>query len=99
MLLRGVVGAYFYDLRWAILACGKASHDFVQALKLVPSQQVVAVGARRIEDARAFVAKHCDGVYAASAFGSYAETAACDAARLRTLHRARRHRQGDGGRR
>lgn len=73
-------------LRWAILACGKVSHDFVQALKLLPTQQVVAVGARKHEDAQAFVAKHCDG---AQAFGSYADAAACDtvdAVYIGTLH-------------
>ena len=44
-------------LRWAILATGKASHDFALALRLVAGATVTAVGARRREDAAAFAAK------------------------------------------
>ena len=41
-------------LRWGILATGKASSDFAQALRLVAGASVVAVGARNAADAAAF---------------------------------------------
>lgn len=45
-------------LRWGILGCGRVSHDFVQALKLVPTVTVTACAARDLERARAFASKH-----------------------------------------
>lgn len=46
------------SLRWGILGCGRVSHDFVQALKLVPTAQVVACAARDGEAAKGFAEKH-----------------------------------------
>jgi len=54
-------------LRWGILGCGRVSHDFVQALKLVPTASVVACAARDLSRAQAFATKHA----VASAYGDY----------------------------
>lgn len=45
-------------LRWGILGCGRVSHDFCQALKLLPSAVVSAAAARSAESSRAFALKH-----------------------------------------
>jgi len=45
-------------LKWGIIGCGRVSHDFVQALKLLPTAQVVAAAARNIDSAQAFATKH-----------------------------------------
>jgi dihydrodiol dehydrogenase / D-xylose 1-dehydrogenase (NADP) len=45
-------------LRWGIVGCGRVSHDYVQALKHVPTAQVVACAARRLEDAQQFAKQH-----------------------------------------
>lgn len=41
-------------LRWGILACGRISHDFVNAIRHLPDVAVVACAARREEDAVKF---------------------------------------------
>lgn len=61
------------------------SNDFVQALKVVPSASVVAVGARNPADALAFSERH--GLTAAT--GSYEDVCACpavDAVYVGSLH-------------
>ena len=45
-------------LRWGLIGCGRVSHDFTQALKLLPSAKVVACSARSIESAKTFADKH-----------------------------------------
>ena len=46
-------------LKWAILGCGRVSHDFTQALKLLPSQEVMACSTRNNADtAKTFAEKH-----------------------------------------
>jgi predicted dehydrogenase len=45
-------------LRWGILGCGRISHDFVQALKLLPTASVTAVAAKDIQKAQEFAVKH-----------------------------------------
>lgn len=45
-------------LSWGILGCGRVSHDFTQALKLLPTQSVVACSARRESSAKEFAEKH-----------------------------------------
>jgi dihydrodiol dehydrogenase / D-xylose 1-dehydrogenase (NADP) len=45
-------------LKWGILGCGRVSHDFTQALKLLPSSKVVACAARNAQDAETFAKKH-----------------------------------------
>jgi len=54
-------------LRWGILGCGRVSHDFVQALKLVPTASVAACAARDLSRAQAFAMKHA----VARAYGVY----------------------------
>mmetsp|Transcript_26495 Transcript_26495/g.62236 ORF Transcript_26495/g.62236 Transcript_26495/m.62236 type:complete len:404 (-) Transcript_26495:1701-2912(-) len=56
-------------LKWGILGCGRVSNDFCQALKLLPTQTVVACSARSSENAEAFAQKHGIGKY----YGSYDE--------------------------
>lgn len=56
-------------VRWGILATGKIAHTFARDLDLVPGAEIVAVGSRRIEAARAFADEHTRG--AATAHGSY----------------------------
>jgi len=53
-------------LKWGILGCGRVSNDFCQALKLLPTQSVVACSARSPDSARSFaqnhgIGKHCGG--------------------------------------
>jgi len=54
-------------LRWGLIGCGRISHDFTQALKLLPSAEVVACSARSIDSAQKFADKHdikkCYGSY------------------------------------
>ncbi|KAF0043446.1 hypothetical protein F2P81_004783 [Scophthalmus maximus] len=59
--------------RWGICSAGKISHDFTVALKSLPAEdhQVVAVAARRLEDAQGFARKHS----ISRAYGSYEELA------------------------
>ncbi|XP_038158867.1 trans-1,2-dihydrobenzene-1,2-diol dehydrogenase-like [Cyprinodon tularosa] len=59
--------------RWGICSAGKISHDFTVALKTLPSEdhQVVAVAARKLEDAQEFAKKHS----IPQAYGSYEELA------------------------
>lgn len=54
-------------LKWGILGCGRVSNDFCQALKLLPTQSVVACSARRSESAEVFAQKHAIGTF----YGSY----------------------------
>lgn len=62
------------SLRWGIIGCGRVSHDFVQALKHLPSASVVACAARSQESAQVFATKH--GI--PKAYGSYDELLADD---------------------
>ncbi|XP_014911139.1 uncharacterized protein LOC106961727 isoform X11 [Poecilia latipinna] len=59
--------------RWGICSAGKISHDFTVALKTLPAEdhQVVAVAARKLEDAQEFSRKH----NISKAYGSYEELA------------------------
>ncbi|XP_008403822.1 uncharacterized protein LOC103462676 isoform X2 [Poecilia reticulata] len=59
--------------RWGICGAGKISHDFTVALKTLPAEdhQVVAVAARKLEDAHEFSRKH----NISKAYGSYEELA------------------------
>lgn len=45
-------------LRWGLIGCGRISHDFTQALKLLPTAKVVSCSARSIDDAKNFAEKH-----------------------------------------
>uniref|UniRef100_A0A8C6UVS1 Trans-1,2-dihydrobenzene-1,2-diol dehydrogenase n=1 Tax=Neogobius melanostomus TaxID=47308 RepID=A0A8C6UVS1_9GOBI len=57
--------------RWGICSAGKISHDFTVALKSLPPEdhQVVAVAARKLDDAQSFAKRHD----IAHAHGSYEE--------------------------
>ncbi|KAM4744631.1 trans-1,2-dihydrobenzene-1,2-diol dehydrogenase-like isoform 3-T3 [Anableps anableps] len=59
--------------RWGICSAGKISHDFAVALKTLPAEdhQVVAVAARKLEDAQEFARKHS----ISRGYGSYEELA------------------------
>ncbi|XP_034536360.1 trans-1,2-dihydrobenzene-1,2-diol dehydrogenase [Notolabrus celidotus] len=59
--------------RWGICSAGKISHDFTVALKTLPPEdhQVVAVAARKLEDAQEFAKKHS----ISRVYGSYEELA------------------------
>ncbi|XP_017279074.1 trans-1,2-dihydrobenzene-1,2-diol dehydrogenase [Kryptolebias marmoratus] len=59
--------------RWGVCSAGKISNDFSVALKTLPAEdhQVVAVAARRLEDAQEFANKH--SIH--QAYGSYEELA------------------------
>ncbi|KAM6950123.1 trans-1,2-dihydrobenzene-1,2-diol dehydrogenase-like [Lycodopsis pacificus] len=59
--------------RWGICSAGQISHDFTVALKTLPpdEHQVVAVAARKLEDAQEFAKKHS----ISRAYGSYKELA------------------------
>jgi len=54
-------------LKWGVLGCGRVSHDFCQALKLLPTQSVVACSARSADSAGKFAKKHKIG----KNYGSY----------------------------
>jgi len=56
-------------LRWGIISCGRISHDFTQALKLLPTATTIACSARSIEDAKQFAKKHDIPTF----YGSYDE--------------------------
>jgi len=56
-------------LAWGILGCGRVSHDFTQALKLVPNSKVIGCAARNISCAKEFAEKH--GI--TNFYGSYDE--------------------------
>lgn len=58
---------------WGICSAGKISHDFTVALNTLPDEdhRVVAVAARRLEDAQEFAKKH----NIPRAYGSYEELA------------------------
>ena len=45
-------------LKWGMIGCGRVSHDFTQALKLLPTQTVVACSARSEDSAKKFAEKH-----------------------------------------
>lgn len=45
-------------LRWGLIGCGRISHDFTQALKLLPTAKVVACSARSLDSAKTFAEKH-----------------------------------------
>jgi len=45
-------------LKWGILGCGRISHDFTQALKLLPTQTVIACAARDFHSAQDFARRH-----------------------------------------
>ena len=55
-------------IRWGILATGKIAHTFAEDLALVPGAELVAVGSRRPESARAFAERH-----GGTPYGSYEE--------------------------
>ncbi|KAI9546157.1 hypothetical protein NQZ68_029392 [Dissostichus eleginoides] len=59
--------------RWGICSTGRISHDFTVALKTLPHEdhQVVAVAARKLEDAQEFATKHS----ISRVYGSYEELA------------------------
>ncbi|KAM7015728.1 trans-1,2-dihydrobenzene-1,2-diol dehydrogenase-like [Tautogolabrus adspersus] len=59
--------------RWGICSAGKISHDFTVALKTLPPEdhQIVAVAARKLEDAQEFAKKHS----IPKVYGSYEELA------------------------
>jgi len=57
------------SLNWGIIGCGRVSHDFTQALKLLPSAKVVACSARSLESAKNFADKH----KIEKSYGSYNE--------------------------
>ena len=61
-------------LKWGIIGCGRVSHDFVQALKHLPSASVVACAARSKGSAQEFASKH----KISKAYGSYDELLAED---------------------
>lgn len=60
-------------VRWGFLATGKIARTVAADLALLPDARLVAVGARRLASAQAFVAEHAPG---ARAHGSYAELVA-----------------------
>ncbi|KAJ7985969.1 hypothetical protein DPEC_G00345970 [Dallia pectoralis] len=59
--------------RWGICSTGRISHDFTIALKTLPpgDHQIVAVAARKLQDAQEFAKKHS----IPKAYGSYEELA------------------------
>ncbi|KAM6943518.1 trans-1,2-dihydrobenzene-1,2-diol dehydrogenase [Xenentodon cancila] len=59
--------------RWGVCSAGRISNDFAVALKALPAEdhQVVAVAARKLEDAHEFAKKHS----ISRAYGSYEELA------------------------
>ena len=57
------------SLNWGIIGCGRVSHAFTQALKLLPSAKVVACSARSLESAKNFADKH----KIEKSYGSYNE--------------------------
>ena len=57
------------DIRWGILGCGRIARKFAADLKLVSGARLMAVAARKIEDARAFA----NEFPAPHVFGSYAD--------------------------
>ena len=57
--------------RWGILATGKIAHTFAEDLALAPGAELVAVGSRRPESARAFAEQ-----YGGTPHGSYEELVA-----------------------
>lgn len=59
-------------IRWGILATGKIAHSFARDLALVPDAELVAVGSRSSENARAFA----DTYGAAAAHASYEDLVA-----------------------
>lgn len=59
-------------VRWGILGAGSIAHSFVQGLKYVKNTELVAVGSRNIDRAKAFAQKH----NIPYAFGSYEALAA-----------------------
>jgi predicted dehydrogenase len=60
-------------VRWGFLTTGKIARKVAADLALVPGSELVAVGARRLESAQAFVAEHAPG---ARAHASYADLVA-----------------------
>ncbi|KAM9765601.1 trans-1,2-dihydrobenzene-1,2-diol dehydrogenase-like [Menidia menidia] len=59
--------------RWGVCSAGRISHDFSVALKTLPVEdhQVLAVAARKLEDAQEFAQKHS----ISRSYGSYEELA------------------------
>lgn len=58
-------------IRWGIMATGEIAHSFAPDLALIPDAQLVAVGSRSMQTARAFA----DQYGARNAHGSYTELA------------------------
>jgi len=63
--------------RWGILGPGRIAHAFAGDLRLVPGAELVAVGSRSLERARAFAREHGTADVCA-AYGSYEELLADD---------------------
>jgi dihydrodiol dehydrogenase / D-xylose 1-dehydrogenase (NADP) len=58
------------SLKWGIVGCGRVCHDFVQALKAIPTAQVVACAtASDLSRAQEFASRH----KIPNAYGSYAQ--------------------------
>jgi hypothetical protein len=73
-------------LRWGLLATGKASNDFAQALKLVAGASLGAVGARKLADAQAFAAKHGTAATVAGSYEAVCSAPNVDIVYVGTLH-------------
>jgi len=56
-------------LKWGILGCGRISHDFTQALKLLRTQTIIACAARDLVSAKVFADRHKISTY----YGNYEE--------------------------
>lgn len=74
-------------IRWGILATGAIATSFVEDLRLVPDAEVVAVGSRTIEAARAFAARH-DIPRAHGSWQALAEDPQVDVVYVATPHSA-----------
>jgi predicted dehydrogenase len=80
-------------IRWGILATGGIAATFTEALRTMPDAEVVAVGSRSLEGAKAFAEQH--GI--PRAHGSWAELAAdegVDVVYVATPHSAHRAAAG-----
>src|SRR3954454_11075678 len=80
-------------IRWGVLATGGIAATFTEALATVPDTEVVAVGSRSLDSAKAFAERH--GI--PRAYGSWAELAAddgIDVVYVATPHSAHREAAG-----